>query len=61
MHNNKTACSDGLTQELLKQGAKILAAPLTSIFNRSISSGIFPDKWKEAYVTLVLKKGDKII
>ena len=61
MHNKKTACSDGLTQELLKQGAKILAAPLTSIFNRSISSGIFPDKWKEAYVTPVLKKGDKTI
>ncbi|XP_055387204.1 uncharacterized protein LOC129615845 [Condylostylus longicornis] len=36
-----------------------LSNPLTSIFNRSISTGIFPSAWKNSYLILIHKKGDK--
>ena len=36
----------------------MLACTLTSIINASISKGEFPNAWKEALVTPVLKKGD---
>ncbi|XP_055388121.1 uncharacterized protein LOC129616497 [Condylostylus longicornis] len=36
-----------------------LSNPLTSIFNRSISTGIFPSAWKNSYLIPIHKKGDK--
>ena len=44
MHRKKTACSDGLTQELLKLGSSALAAPLTAIINKSILTSIYCHK-----------------
>ena len=38
-------------------GAANLLAPLTAIVNQSILDGEFPNGWKEALVTPVLKKG----
>ena len=52
----KNAGVDGLSQEQLIQGSNTLCAPLTVIFNKSISEGMFPESWKEALVTPVLKK-----
>ena len=46
------------TQEQLKQGAQSLVTPMTNIFNRLIEEGCFPNCWKEALTTPVLKKGD---
>ena len=40
-------------------GTQTLLKPLLKIFNLSISKGEFPQAWKEAIVTPVLKKGDK--
>ena len=36
----------------------VLAVPLLILFNRSLSSGVFPDKWKITYVTPIPKGGD---
>ena len=55
----KSSGSDSLTQEQLSFGAEVLTVPLQKIFNQSLSTGIFPSKWKTAVVTPVLKKGDK--
>ena len=57
----KSSGLDGLTQQQLKTGANILVAPLQNIFNQSITIGEFPTIWKEAVVTPVHKKGDKML
>ena len=58
LKRKKSSGSDGLTQEQLVLGAKTIAVPLTRIINSSISSGIFPEEWKEAIISPILKKGD---
>ena len=35
----------------------VLVKPLTTIINKSIKTGIFPNQWKEAIVVPILKRG----
>lgn len=42
----------------LKKCKPHISFPLSIIFNKSLSKGIFPDKWKEACIILLHKKGD---
>ena len=58
MSKKKTAGRDGISQECLLLGQEILAAPLTTIINQSVNTGVFPSQWKEAVVVPILKKGD---
>ena len=57
MKSKKSSGTDGLTQEHMKHGADVIAGPLTKIINESMKTGKFPEKWKEAIVTPILKKG----
>jgi hypothetical protein len=36
----------------------VLSTPLLMLFNRSLSTGVFPDKWKISYVSPVFKSGN---
>ena len=56
LKKKKSAGYYGLTQAQLVAGAPTLTKPLVKIFNKSISEGQFPNAWKEAIVTPVLKK-----
>ncbi len=56
LKKKKSSGSDGLTLEQLVLGAKALADPLTRLINSSITSGVFPEAWKEAIITPILKK-----
>ncbi|KAI5728593.1 hypothetical protein M8J77_018362 [Diaphorina citri] len=38
---------------------KFLSEPLARLYNRSLQLGIFPDKWKVAFVTPIHKSGKK--
>ena len=58
MKSKKSACVDGISQEILVQGAECMLTPLLDIVNTPISAGTFPTSWKEGLVTHVLKKGD---
>ena len=58
MKKKKSSGNDGISQECLLEGAEILTIPLTRLINTSIESGIFPEEWKKAVVTPLLKKGD---
>ena len=46
---------DGIPTHLLKKFAPELAEPVTVIFNRSVSSGVFPERWKDSHPTPVPK------
>ena len=58
LNKKKSSGLDGLSQENLLLGANNLLAPLTTIINCSITEGEFPNAWKEAVVTPILKKGN---
>ena len=58
MKNKKSAKSDGIPQDCLLLGANVLVTPITHIINTCISTGIFPEPWKNAVVIPILKKGD---
>lgn len=50
---------DGIPSVLLKNCIATLAEPLATVFNLSMSTGTFPECWKESYVFPVFKKGNK--
>ena len=53
----KSCGPDGVTNHLLKLSAEEVAAPLSSIFNKSLVEGIFPACWKDAAISPVPKEG----
>ena len=59
----RSSKSTGLTNtptHLLKDGADVIARPLTVLMNRSIAEGLIPSGWKHAVVTPVYKSGSKV-
>lgn len=50
---------DGIPSALLKNCIATLAEPLAAVYNLSISTGSFPECWKDSFVFPVFKKGDK--
>lgn len=50
---------DGIPSLVLKSCLHSLAEPLAKLFNLSLSSGVFPDCWKESFVFPIHKKGCK--
>ena len=50
---------DNLSGKFLKDGAEILAKPLSEICNLSITSGTFPNACKVAKLISIFKKGKK--
>ena len=56
---NKAVGIDNLGGRFLRDGAKILAKPITQLFNLSIEKSKFPDKCKIAKLKPLFKKGSK--
>ena len=50
---------DKTPARFLKECLDLITASLCSIFNRSITSGIFPEEWKCAKVTPLFKNGQR--
>ena len=50
---------DGIGARFLKAQSRVLAAPLASIFNKSLEEGKVPSDWRKANVTPIFKKGGK--
>lgn len=58
LDNNKGPGPDSIPPLFLKSCSSQLAKPLQIIFNKSLSNGFFPTKWKLAHITPIHKKGD---
>ncbi|CAH2084216.1 unnamed protein product [Euphydryas editha] len=56
----KGAGPDNLPPLFVRRCGPAIAFPLTLIFNRSLSEGVFPDEWKKARIVPVHKKGDRM-
>lgn len=58
LDENKNGGPDHIPNFFWKNIRDQIAIPLSSIFSKSINSGKFPDKFKEAYLMPIFKKGD---
>ena len=56
---NKSVGLDNIPDKLLKMAADVVAPSLTEICSQSISTGIFPNDWREARVSPLFKNGVK--
>ena len=56
---NKSTGLDGIGPRIIKCARDHLVIPITSLINRSIQQGIFPQKLKEAYVLPLFKSGSR--
>ena len=56
---NKSSAIDYISSRILKDAFVILADKLSTCFNLSFNSGIFPDDWKLAKITPLHKGGQK--
>ena len=56
---NKSCGPDNLHPKILKELASELAYPLKLLFDKTLSEGRIPTKWKLAEVRPIFKKGDK--
>ena len=61
LDENKSCGPDLISPRLLKQGSCALAIPLSTVFNRSLDQGYFPQAWKQGNLTPIHKKDDKSI
>ena len=61
LNPNKACGPDNISPTVLKQLAPTIAPILTDLFNRSYSSGVVPQDWRDANVTAVYKKGKKTV
>ena len=55
----KAGGPDGISARVLRELAEELAPALTIIFQLSLSTGIVPTDWRDAYVTPIFKKGEQ--
>ena len=58
MENNH-AGPDGIPSIFVKKCSASLSEPLLFLFNKSLSSGVFPSKWKDAFIFSIHKSGNK--
>jgi hypothetical protein len=57
----KNSCdSQGVSNKMIKFIGYEIAAPLAHIFNLSLTSGVFPNKLKQARVIPIFKSGDQL-
>ena len=58
---NKACGTDNISARIVTECADELVIPLTKICSLSVRSGVFPERWKQANIIPLYKKGDKKI
>ena len=55
LSDNKATGTDDIPSRLLKLAGMSIVDPITYIINLSISTGVFPDRWKHARLCPIFK------
>ena len=58
MPTNKSPGIDKISMRVIKDSLPAILPTITSIFNASLTSGVFPSAWKMAEITPIPKEGD---
>ena len=58
LQTGKSVGPDAINNRLLKELSSALSDPLCDLFNYSLSTGKFPENWKQANITPIHKKDD---
>ena len=61
LNTSKAVGPDQIGNRILKECAESLSEPLCNLFQSSLDQGIFPTCWKDAMVTAIFKKIDRLI
>ena len=59
LSKSKATGLDNIPAKLIREWADLISIPLCKIFNKSLSSCLFPDDWKCARVTPLFKQGER--
>lgn len=59
LNNTKSTGWDDIPLDIIKENIYLLALPLVDIFNLSIKSGVFPEKFKISKICPLFKKGEQ--
>jgi hypothetical protein len=57
LNSRKAPSDDGVTNESIKNLLPIAVNILSNIYSICLENGVFPQKWKRAAVSMVLKPG----
>ena len=58
MPTNKSPGIDKILMRVIKDSLPAILPTITSIFNATLTSGVFPSAWKMAEITPIPKEGD---
>ena len=58
---NKAVGPDKVSNMLMKHTADVMCEPISNMFNKSLSIGVYPDTWKCANLSPVFKKCEQFI
>ena len=50
---------DNISARFIRECADLISVPISDLFNKSLTSGIFPDDWKSARVIPLFKQGER--
>ena len=59
LSKSKATALDNISPKLIRECEDLFLVPLRNIFNKSLSSGLFPDDWKCTRVTPLFKQGER--
>jgi hypothetical protein len=59
--NYDSTHQDGLTNKIMKSCRQQFSKPLTYVINKSLSTGVYPERLKYAIINPIHKKGDKTL
>ena len=59
LSRSKATGLDNISARFIRECADIISVPISDLFNKSLTSGIFPDDWKSARVIPLFKQGER--